>query len=61
MLQGYGDNKPKSSTFAQEVKPLDGVYVHNVSCGYAHTLMVARADSEEDKEKLDKLPVYTPQ
>lgn len=29
-LQGYGDNKPKSSTTAQEVKTLDGVYVEQV-------------------------------
>ena len=30
-LQGYGDNKPKSSTTAQEVKTLDGVYIEQVT------------------------------
>lgn len=29
--QGYGDNKPKSSTTAQEVKTLDGIYVEKVN------------------------------
>lgn len=29
-LQGYGDNKPKSSTTAQEVKTLDGIYIEQV-------------------------------
>ena len=50
----------KSSTVAQEVKPLDGIYVHNVACGYAHTLMIARCDTEEEKEKLQKVPVFSP-
>lgn len=31
VLQGYGDNKPKSSTTAQEVKTLDGVYIEQVN------------------------------
>lgn len=30
LLQGYGDNKAKSSTTAQEVKTLDGVYTEQV-------------------------------
>ena len=29
--QGYGDNKPKSSTTAQEVKTLDGIYAEQVN------------------------------
>lgn len=29
--QGYGDNKPKSSTTAQEVRTLDGIYIEKVS------------------------------
>lgn len=28
--QGYGDNKPKSSTTAQEVRTLDGIYIEKV-------------------------------
>lgn len=29
-LQGYGDHKPKSSTAAQEVKTLDGIFSEQV-------------------------------
>lgn len=29
--KGYGDNKPKSSTTAQEVKTLDGIYIEQVN------------------------------
>ncbi|XP_023210764.1 protein RCC2 homolog [Centruroides sculpturatus] len=57
---GYGDNRPKSSPNPQEVKPLDGIHIHSVSCGYGHTLFVARDDTEEDREKLNKLPDYAP-
>lgn len=31
--QGYGDHKPKSSTAAQEVKTLDGIFTEQVSEG----------------------------
>lgn len=31
LLQGYGDHKPKSSTAAQEVKTLDGIFTEQVS------------------------------
>lgn len=31
VFQGYGDHKPKSSTAAQEVKTLDGIYTEQVS------------------------------
>lgn len=31
LCQGYGDHKPKSSTAAQEVKTLDGVFTEQVS------------------------------
>lgn len=30
LYQGYGDHKPKSSTAAQEVKTLDGIYTEQV-------------------------------
>lgn len=34
VVQGYGDTKPKSSTTAQEVRTLDGVYIEQVNgCG----------------------------
>ncbi|XP_077998903.1 protein RCC2-like [Glandiceps talaboti] len=53
---GHGDNAPKSSTQPKEVKLLEGVFIHSVSCGFGHTLMVARSDTEEEKERLRKLP-----
>uniref|UniRef100_A0A8D0E031 Regulator of chromosome condensation 2 n=1 Tax=Salvator merianae TaxID=96440 RepID=A0A8D0E031_SALMN len=57
---GYGDHKPKSSTAAQEVKTLDGIYTEQVAMGYAHSLAIARDESEAEKEKLKKLPEYNP-
>lgn len=33
LCQGYGDHKPKSSTAAQEVKTLDGIFTEQVSGG----------------------------
>ncbi|XP_019637829.1 PREDICTED: protein RCC2 homolog [Branchiostoma belcheri] len=57
---GYGENKAKSSTIPKEVKTLDGVYIHRVSCGYGHTIFIARNDSEEDKAKIKALPEYNP-
>uniref|UniRef100_A0A8C3S9R6 Regulator of chromosome condensation 2 n=1 Tax=Chelydra serpentina TaxID=8475 RepID=A0A8C3S9R6_CHESE len=58
--EGYGDHKPKSSTAAQEVKTLDGIYPEQVAMGYAHSLVIARDESEVEKEKLKKLPEYNP-
>ncbi|KAJ7306591.1 hypothetical protein JRQ81_009965 [Phrynocephalus forsythii] len=57
---GYGDHKPKSSTAAQEVKTLDGIYTEQVAMGYAHSLAIAREESEAENEKLRKLPEYNP-
>lgn len=57
---GYGETGIKSSTIPKEVKPLEGIYVHQVSCGYSHTLFIARCDTDEEKAALEKLPVYTP-
>ncbi|XP_025938195.1 protein RCC2, partial [Apteryx rowi] len=51
---GYGDHKPKSSTAAQEVKTLDGIYTEQVAMGYAHSLVIARDESEGEKERLKK-------
>uniref|UniRef100_A0A670ZWZ4 Regulator of chromosome condensation 2 n=1 Tax=Pseudonaja textilis TaxID=8673 RepID=A0A670ZWZ4_PSETE len=59
-FQGYGDHKPKSSTAAQEVKTLDGIYTEQVAMGYAHSLAIARDESEAEKEKIKKLPEYNP-
>lgn len=42
-LQGYGDHKPKSSTAAQEVKTLDGVFTEQVSEACAREKQEARS------------------
>jgi len=60
LRQGYGDHKPKSSTAAQEVKTLDGIFTEQVAMGYAHSLVIARDESETEKEKIKKLPEYNP-
>uniref|UniRef100_A0A8C4QH69 Regulator of chromosome condensation 2 n=1 Tax=Eptatretus burgeri TaxID=7764 RepID=A0A8C4QH69_EPTBU len=57
---GYGENKNKSSTIAQEVKALDGIYIEQVAMGYSHTLFIARNDSEEEKARIERLPEYIP-
>ena len=59
--QGYGLRKggQKSSTNPKIVEPLEGIYIHEVTCGYGHTLLIAR-DEEQDKVNLDKIPVYDP-
>jgi len=58
---GYGDNSNiKSSTNPKEVKPLENVYIHKVACGYSHTLMIARCDTDEEQEEVEKFPVYKP-
>ncbi|XP_029411874.1 protein RCC2 [Nannospalax galili] len=57
---GYGDHKPKSSTAAQEVKTLDGIFSEQVAMGYSHSLVIARDESEAEKEKIKRLPEYNP-
>lgn len=57
---GYGENRQKSSTTPMEVRPLEGVHIHAVSCGYGHTLFIAQDDTEEDRAKLNKFPEFTP-
>ncbi|CAB1329489.1 unnamed protein product, partial [Coregonus sp. 'balchen'] len=54
------NNKAKSSTTAQEVKTLDGVYAEQVVMGYAHSLVIARQDTPQEQETLKKLPEYNP-
>lgn len=51
---GYGEGKSKSSTVPQEVKPLDGVSIKSVACGFGHTLLIARDSSAEDQTSLKK-------
>ena len=54
----YGESKAKSSTTPQEVKPMEGIYTHRVTCGYAHTLIIARDDGDQEKGLIDKLPEW---
>ncbi len=55
---GYGESKAKSSTTPQEVKPMEGIHTHRVVCGFAHTLIMARDDTDQEKERINKLPVW---
>lgn len=59
-IQGYGPNKPKSSSIPLEMKTLGDVKILKVACGYGHTLMLARNDNEEDAKNLETLPDFTP-
>lgn len=55
---GYGENKNKSSTTPQEVKLLEGIHIMDVSCGMGHTLMIARNNSKEEDELINRLPQW---
>uniref|UniRef100_A0A4W4EXY7 RCC1-like domain-containing protein n=1 Tax=Electrophorus electricus TaxID=8005 RepID=A0A4W4EXY7_ELEEL len=46
--------------YTQEVKTLDGVYSEQVAMGYSHSLVIARQETEQEKERLKKLPEYNP-
>lgn len=52
---GYGEGKSKSSTTPQEVKTLDGIHASDVSCGFGHTLIIARDSKPEDLTALNAL------
>ena len=51
----------KSTTTPIEVKRLEGIYVEHISCGMSHTVMIARDETEEEKERIAALPSYNPQ
>ena len=59
--QGYGTDTTKSSAVPKEVKPVEGVFIQKVSCGFGHTLLLAKYDTDEEKEKVNALPVFEPQ
>ena len=40
------------------MKTLYGAYVQLVACGYGMTLMIVRADSEEDQAAIEKMPIF---
>lgn len=53
---GNGDKK-KSSAAPCMVDTLDGMYVHRVGAGPAHTLYIVRNSSAEEKAALEKIPL----
>ena len=55
---GYGENKAKSSTIPQEMKLLDGIYIRTVACGFGHTLMIARDETQAEMDLIAKLPSW---
>lgn len=50
----------KSTTTPLEVKRLEGIYIEHISCGMSHTLMIARDETDEEKERIAALPSYNP-
>ncbi|XP_015367433.1 PREDICTED: protein RCC2 homolog [Diuraphis noxia] len=56
---GLGELK-KSSAKPCEMKKLDGLYVEQVTCGSAHTFLLARDLSEDDKDIIASMPEYKP-
>ena len=38
---------------------IQGVKVHNLTCGYGHTLFIAKNDLDEEKKNLLKMNVFT--
>jgi len=41
------------------IKKLKGVKIHNLVCGYGHTLFIAKNDLDEEKKNLLKMNVFT--
>lgn len=57
---GLGEER-KSSATAVENKLLNKTYIHSVSCGFCHTLLIARNDTEEEKDTIaDRFDEYVP-
>ncbi|XP_046669207.1 protein RCC2 homolog [Homalodisca vitripennis] len=56
---GHGVTR-KSTTTAMEVRALEGIYVEQVAMGMHHTLLLARDETEAEKDKINELPEYDP-
>ncbi|XP_022085446.1 protein RCC2 homolog [Acanthaster planci] len=56
----YGENGPRSSCQAKEVKPLENIHIHALTCGLGHTLLIAKNDTVEDRRKLRAMPLFNP-
>ncbi|GLV48659.1 uncharacterized protein CBL_06051 [Carabus blaptoides fortunei] len=50
----------KSTSVPKEVNKLEGVKVLQLAMGYSHTMMIAATDTQEQRDKLDTLPVFEP-
>lgn len=59
LLKGLGEFS-KSSSVPKEVNKLDGVKVLQLSMGYSHTMIIAEDQTQEQKDKLETLPVFEP-
>lgn len=51
-----GENK-KSSASPMEITKLDSLYIHEVGMGISHSVFVARNETEEDKNALEKFRI----
>lgn len=52
---GLGETR-KSTPTPLEVKKLEGIYIEQISCGMCHTVMIARDETDEEKERIAALP-----
>jgi len=55
----YGENKARSSTIPAEAKPLEGIHCIHASCGFSHTLLLARYSDSKEIERISKLPKWS--
>lgn len=58
-VQGLGEFQ-KSTSVPKEVSKLEGVKVLQLAMGYSHTMIIAATDTQEQRDKLDTLPVFEP-
>ncbi len=56
IFQALGENK-KSSAQPVEIKTLDKVYIHMCGMGIAHSVFIARCDTDEEKKALEKYEI----
>lgn len=56
---GLGE-KRKSSANPDFMKSAENCYIYRASCGFAHSLMIARTEKDEDQKALSELASYDP-
>lgn len=54
----YGEDC-KSSSKPKECKPMDDHYVMSVACGMNCSLFLVKNDTQEEKDKVEEVPVYS--